>query len=103
MDHLEEDYPARLLAIHAPPCLSIYQPTHPAHPDKQQDPIRFRNLVKSLETSLTDRFSARDTGSLLAPLRELAEDHEFWNRVQHGLAVLRSPDEFRVYRLQRSV
>ena len=35
-----------------PPCLSLYQPTHRAHPQREQDPIRFRNLVKSLEESL---------------------------------------------------
>jgi hypothetical protein len=103
MDHLEEDYPERLLAARAPPCLSLYQPTHPAHPDKQQDPIRFRNLVRSLETQLYQRYGTSVAEALLAPLRALAEDHGFWNRVQHGLAVLRSPDEFRVYRLQRSV
>ena len=31
-------------------CLSLYQPTHRRHPDNQQDPIRFRHLVKALET-----------------------------------------------------
>ena len=29
----------------SPPCISLYQPTHRRHPDNQQDPIRFRNLV----------------------------------------------------------
>jgi len=43
MDALERDYRTVLLASHEPPCLSLYQPTHRAHPDKQQDPIRFRN------------------------------------------------------------
>jgi len=103
MDHLEEDYPERLLAPRVPPCLSLYQPTHPARPDKLQDPIRFRNLVRSLEALLAQRYAVRDAAPVLAPLRALAEDHGFWNHVEHGLAVLRSRDEFRVYRLQRSV
>jgi len=103
MDNLDHDYPRSLLASHAPPCLSLYQPTHPAHPEKQQDVIRFRNLAKSLETSLQQNHGKRDVDHLLAPLHELADDHSFWNRVLHGLAVLRNPDHVHVYRLPRSV
>jgi hypothetical protein len=43
---------ANLMADHQPPCLSLYQPTHRSHLENKQDPIRFRNLVKELETSL---------------------------------------------------
>jgi hypothetical protein len=38
MDALERDYNSVLLADHEPPCLSLYQPTHRSHPEKQQDP-----------------------------------------------------------------
>ena len=104
MDHLDQDYPQALLAPRAPPCLSLYQPTHPAHPEKQQDVIRFRNLVKSLEASLLQQGrSARDAAVLLAPLRDLADDREFWNHVLQGLAVLRDAGSTHVYRLQRAV
>jgi hypothetical protein len=103
MDDLDRDYPQALLATHAPPCLSLYQPTHPAHPDKQQDVIRFRNLVRTLETSLQQGHAGREVAGLLAPLRELGDNDGFWNRVLHGLAVLRNPDGFHVYRLQRPV
>ena len=43
---------AELTAAHQSPCLSLYQPTHRHHPENQQDPIRFRNLLKELETSI---------------------------------------------------
>jgi hypothetical protein len=46
MDSLTRDYP-ELLRPHESPCLSLYQPTHRRHPDDQQDPIRFRNLLKA--------------------------------------------------------
>ncbi len=49
MDFLINDYNAGLFESVEPPCLSLYQPTHRTHPDKQQDPIRFRNLLKELE------------------------------------------------------
>ena len=103
MDKLDQDYPHVLLAPHGSPCLSLYQPTHPAHPDKRQDPIRFRNLLKILEGSLRQHHAPRDVDVLLAPLRSLAEDHAFWNRVLQGLAVLRNPEGLHVYRLQRTV
>jgi len=104
MDKLDHDYPQDLLATHAPPCLSLYQPTHRAHPEKQQDVIRFRNLVKSLEASLLQRGNAaREVKTLLEPLQALADDHAFWNHVLQGLAVLRNPEGIRVYRVQRAV
>jgi len=103
MDTLDQDYPQALLAAHTPPCLSLYQPTHPAHPERQQDVIRFRNLVKLLETSVPTHHGARDVAALLAPLHALADDHVFWNHVLQGLAVLRNPDHAHVYRLQRPV
>lgn len=103
MHSLDKDYPQLLLASRDGPCLSLYQPTHRAFPERQQDPIRYRNLLKDLEQSLLKRYPGGDVAPLLAPLRELAEDAEFWNRPADGLAVLRSKDLFRVYRLQRPV
>jgi hypothetical protein len=104
MDKLDHDYPHALLATHTPPCLSLYQPTHATHPDNQQDVIRFRNLVKSLEASLQQQgHRPRDVAPLLEPLDALAGDRAFWNHALQGLAVLRNPDDTRVYRLQRSV
>ena len=94
---------ADLLTTHQPPCLSLYQPTHRRHPDNQQDPIRFRNLVKELETSLRQKYSAVEGGSLLAPFDALAQDHDFWNHTLDGLAVLGGPGLFRVFGLQRPV
>ncbi len=41
-----------LLGDHEPPCISLYQPTHRNHPDNQQDPIRYRNLLREMESSL---------------------------------------------------
>ena len=38
---------AEMASFTGRPCLSLYQPTHRHHPDNQQDPIRFRHLVKA--------------------------------------------------------
>lgn len=103
MDQLTNDYPNAILAAHTPPCVSLYQPTHRSHPDNAQDPIRFRNLVKTLSESLQQRYSNRDVEALLEPLHALAEDGNAWNHMFDGLAVLAAPGFFRVYRLQRPV
>ena len=103
MDVLERDYSAVLLAEHEPPCLSLYQPTHRHHPENQQDPIRFRNLVKSLEASLRQKYASRDARQLLAPFQALADNREFWLHTLDGLAVLATLELFKVYRLQRPV
>ena len=94
---------AELASVHRPPCLSLYQPTHRRHPENQQDPIRFRNLVKELEASLRQKFPAVETRLLLEPFEALADDHDFWNHTLDGLAVLGGPSLFRVFRLQRPV
>jgi hypothetical protein len=101
MNSLLNDYAAGVLRTPEPPCLSLYQPTHRHHPDNQQDPIRFRNLVKALEESLRQKYSTRDVRPLLEPLQNLADDHSFWNHTLDGLALLTAPGVFRVYRLQR--
>lgn len=103
MNLLAQDYPAILLSEHETPCLSLYQPTHRRHPEKAQDAIRFRNLVRKLEESLKQKYSAREYRALLEPFKALAEDRSFWNHTADGLAVLGAPGFFRVFRLQRPV
>ncbi|MCK9193345.1 MAG: hypothetical protein M0P19_05655 [Nevskia sp.] len=94
---------AELTANHAPPCLSLYQTTHRSRPNNQQDPIRFRNLVKQLETSLRQQHTAAETHTLLLPFEALSSDRDFWNHTLDGLAVLGAAGFFRVFCLQRAV
>jgi len=103
MRSLSEDFAAGLFAAQSTPCLSLYQPTHRSHPPKRQDPIRFRNLVASLEEEVGKSHSKRETEELLAPFHKLAADEQFWNHTRDGLAALAAPGFFRVYLLQRSV
>jgi hypothetical protein len=100
---LDKDYAAGLLDNCDPPCLSLYQPTHRHHPDNQQDPVRFGNLVKALEESLLQQFPKDEIRPLLEPFLALADDRDFWNHTLDGLAVLGATGMFRVYKLQRPV
>ncbi len=103
MTTLEQDLETGLLETGTPPCLSLYQPTSRHHPENLQDPIRFANLVKSMEHSLAQQYPRDQASELLAPFRALAVDHDFWRHTFEGLAVLGARDRFRVYRLQRPV
>lgn len=103
MELLANDYPDMILAERTGPCLSLYQPTHRAFPERQQDPIRFRNLVKSMGESLRQKYPNREIEPLLAPFHALADNQEFWDHNLDGLVVLGSPDAMRVYKVQRAV
>lgn len=92
-----------LLGDFEPPCISLYQPTHRHHPYNQQDPIRFRNLLVSIERSLAERYAQSDIATLLDPFRSIANDTGFWIHRTDGLAILASPDRFRLFELQRPV
>lgn len=48
---LSKESLTELVGSRVAPCLSLYQPMHRRLPESQQDPIRFRNLVKELEAS----------------------------------------------------
>jgi hypothetical protein len=102
-DRLTIESLAELTASHDAPCLSLFQPTHRSMPDNQQDPIRFRNLVKVLDKSLQQQYSATEIKKLLEPFEKLARDPLFWNYTQDGLAVFAAPGFFRVYLLQQSM
>jgi len=103
MDSLANDYAAGIFNAPEAPCLSLYQPTHRSHPDKEQDVIRFGNLVKSMEESLRQKYSTRDVRPLVEPFQALASNHDFWAHTLDGLVALGAPGVFRVYRLQRPV
>jgi len=102
-DTLTQASLAEMASFQGRPCLSLYQPTHRRHPDNQQDPIRFGNLVKALETSLREQHATDAVKALLEPFEALAQDHDFWNHTLDGLAVLGAPGLFRVFLLQRPV
>lgn len=103
MDLLANDYPANLSDGLEPPFISIYQPTHRYSPENQQDPIRFRNLIKTVEQSLRQLYPKSETKVLMEPFQALAGDGEFWRHTIDGLAVLGAHGMFRTYRLQNPV
>lgn len=103
MRQITTDQWIELLADHEPPCISLYQPTHRRHPENQQDPIRYRNLLQDLATSLRQKYPTREVRALQEKFQPLADDERFWNHRTEGLAILASPKLFRIFELQRTV
>ena len=100
---LDRETMSQLLAKREAPCLSLYQPTHRSFPERQQDPIRFKHLVRELEDSLKQQGRGDQAKALLKPFHDLMNDPDFWNSNRDGLAVFGAMDYFEVFRLQRSV
>jgi hypothetical protein len=92
-----------LLAAQEPPCVSLYQPTHRQHPENQQDPIRYRNMLVDMEKSLREKYPTREVRAILERFQSLARDDRFWNYRSDGLAIFSSPETFEIFELQRPV
>ncbi len=67
-------------------CISLFMPTVQAGAETQQNPIRFKNLVKQAEAKLQDHgLSHTEALELLQPLMDLDKD-EFWQSQKQLLA-----------------
>ncbi len=99
-DTLDRETLAELARHQAWPAISIHLTTHRAGPDVQQDPIRFKNLVKTAEESLRNAgVRSPEIDALLRPARDLLGDTAFWREGAEGLAVFLGEDASRVFRL----
>lgn len=82
------------------PSISIFLPTHRAGQDAQQDPIRFKNLLREAEKQFLDNGTGpREVSALLQPAQALQDDSIFWNHQRDGLAVFLAEDDFHTYHL----
>jgi hypothetical protein len=71
---------------------SVYMTTHTSGPETLQGPVQLRNLLdRAAELGADDE--------LLAPMRELLDDGDFWQHQSEGLALFAAPGFFRRYRL----
>lgn len=82
------------------PCVSIFAPMVKAGPETQQNPIRFKNLIRRAHDALVEHgLGEPEARKLLAPARDLIDDTPFWQHQSTGLAVFLSDGFFRSYRL----
>lgn len=89
-----------LIEERADKCVSVYLPTHRSGSEIQQDPIRFKNLLRQAEERLANGDLRRPKAqAILKPAHRLLDDGAFWRHQSDGLAVFASPETFRCYRL----
>ncbi len=101
MDTLSKGSLRILLETQNVPCISLFMPTDRTGVEKQQDQLRIRRLIREVESLVTgkEQLRAAQVEDLLEPLRLLVEDEQFWLHTSDGLAIFRSPEVFRSYRL----
>lgn len=96
-------FPHDLLLTNESSCISLYQSTHRHGPKNQQDLIRYKNLMQTIEKSLSEKFDKKTIKSRMKPFYEFQEDRAFWEHAGEGLAIFASENQCIVYRLQRPV
>jgi hypothetical protein len=103
MELLTKEIVQELLAVNQAPCISLYMPTHRSHPEKLQDVIRFKNLIKELEASLSKKYADNEIKKSLEPFESLVNNTKIWNQTLEGLAVFSAAGIFKTLKLQESV
>lgn len=99
-DPVTQDDIRDLLATRSAPVVSIYQPSHRAGPEAEQNILRYKNLLSDAETKLAQHgVSNSEMGGILRPARVLLDRTEFWRHQLDGLAVFAAPEFFRVLKL----
>lgn len=92
-----------LLSAEQKICLSLYMPTYRIHPEKQQNPIRYKNLVRQMEESLLKKYPPNEVKKYIEPMEALIGDKELWNHTLNGLAVFCAEGIFEVVNLHEPV
>ncbi len=78
-------------------CVSIYMPTIKLGAETQQNPIRFKNLMREAEEQLINSgLRGQDARDLLQPAQEI-DNYEFWQHQGDGLAIFISKNMFSYY------
>lgn len=90
----------QLVDVSQPPCVSLYMPMYQAGAEIQQNPIRFKNLIKQAEALLQHDYGLSETEALdfLQPAIEL-DRAEFWEYQNAGLAIFIGSDLLQYYRV----
>ncbi len=98
MDTFTRNDLQELIAERPGPCVSLYAPVQPG--GSEQDPIRWKNLLRRAEAELTAAGTrGPEARNLLGPAAWLLEDESLWHSGGAGLAVFLAPGFGRHYRL----
>ena len=101
LDRISKESLQTLMEIQEGPCISLIMPTDRTGVERQQDQLRIRRLIREVESLVIARgqLHSAQVEDLLEPIRALVEDRQFWLHASDGLAIFRSREVFRAYRL----
>ena len=100
MDSLTRDDIKGLIETEGEWCISLFMPTIRAGAEVQQNPIRFKNLLRKAEQRLAQlAMRTPDIERLLSPAADLLDDPDHWRGASDGLAVFVAQGRFHSYRL----
>src|SRR5574340_848005 len=100
MDRLAIHEIKRLHKKHDEPCVSIFLPTIRGGIESPQDQLRLRHQIRDTENRLLlDNLRSTEVEKLLAPLNALLEDGIYWLHTLDGIAIFRTMDMLKYYRL----
>lgn len=82
------------------PAVSLFMPTSRVPANPQADPLRWKNLLTAVASSLDDAGADRGSAeALLAPAWELHTDQSAWRYMSDGLAMFLRAGWHRIYRV----
>jgi len=96
------EFPHPMMEKGKRPVISIYVDTHIKKPDRLENPIRFKNLVKEAQASLKDK-EFKGFRDLFSLFKEMEEDALFWEGATESMAILGDEEECIVYKLPVNV
>jgi hypothetical protein len=100
METFTKEKMKQLAAVSGDACVSIYMPTQQKTTDFRKDQIRFKNLLRDAEKSVSGRVeNTKIATTMLEPAQKLMNDMVFWQHQGHGLALFLTPNEFFMYQL----
>jgi len=101
--NLTRDNLKKLMEIHQGPCVSIFVPMHRSGEETQEDPIRFKNLLRGAEEQLiSGGLRAPEAREFLEPAQKLLQGDLFHQHQSDGLAMFLSEKLFHTYLLPLS-
>lgn len=100
MDILSKGDIKEMIMHRKKPSVSLYMPTYRKGAETQQNPIRFKNLMREVDSHLENLdLSLEERTALLGPANELQGDFDFWQHQSDGLALFLSQGFTRSYRV----
>lgn len=88
-----------LIASENVPALSIYFPTQRGVVEPEENSLKLKDSLKDARRELSESMRTPDVDEFVEPLSSLLGDVHFWRNQAEGLALFRSKDFFKSFRL----